>query len=122
MKLRAIVVGLAGYAAIWLITELVGSRQVGDEVMQRLITANGGRAPSTASIKEWMALDASDMAEGELYPYPRYFAGAHSPAPFVVIVEEGTTNGLLAGHGGTSVFVWVFGFTWRVSHKATWIS
>jgi hypothetical protein len=119
LKLKRLAQVVAAYAVLWLVTQLIGSRQVESEAMQWLIADNGGAPPSTASFEEW---SASDKKDEKLHPYPTYDAKAHSPAPFIVVVDEGTVNGMLAGHGGRTTYIWIFGFTWRGWSRANWMT
>ena len=122
MKLRKIAIPAVAYGLLWTATQVVGSGQVEGEAMAELIAANDGSKASTASFLEWMAQGPDDPIEMDTYPYPTYHVRTYSPAPFVVVTEEGTVNGPLDGHGSRSIYVWALGLVWRVSHRRTWLA
>jgi hypothetical protein len=102
------VVGL--YCTMWLLTQLVGTVRVREDVFGAMILPGDLR-----DFEDVTHSDRPLKTDAKVY-----WCRAVAYAPFVIHVDYGWTAGPLTGRGGSAVYVWLLKSTVRVYQIWCW--
>jgi hypothetical protein len=98
------------YAALWLLTATVGSREI------RLLVKTRLEEHSGTALREI----PDRLMRHSAYPY--FYARSMSPCPFVLRVHYTFGSGQLAEEGWVAWYAWMFGWSHRMVERQEWVS
>jgi hypothetical protein len=107
---RAVGIVAGGYVALWFVTHFVGVREVYHA------------AVATMPISPRDAYTDVPRRVKTATNGPIYFCRATAYAPFLVRADWGWHTGPLSGDGGSTLYLWFFGRTYRVRELDHWSS
>ena len=110
---RSLLVGVGLYLCLWLITALVGSRQIEREALRELRIVQ----PST-NIPSTLSFPFGPVERDVRQPYHWCVSRAYSP--FVIRIRSGVSAGGYA-HGEDTWYFWFFG-TSKILRGTKWIT
>lgn len=109
--LRHVGLAVVSLGGLWLITGLIGSRDVRQTVVARM------HLPEPPSeFRDVSSLDKSQRILGNTY-YCRTFAYA----PLLVRADFGWGAGSLSGTGGSALYLWLFGHSILLVEFNSWV-
>jgi hypothetical protein len=95
---------------LWFLTHRVGAPQV------RAFAVDAMHVPPGYTD---VSLTASQPTNGSK---AHFYCSTHAYAPFVVYADYGWQRGALYGDGGSSLYLWFFGRTFRIRELEHWAS
>ena len=107
-RLWFFVAAAAFYAGLWILTYRLGAPQV------RSVAVEAMHRPSSYT-------DVSKRS-GNRHTGPVYWCSIRTYAPFLVRAKYGWQGGPLYGDGGSTLYLWLFGRTFRLREIEHWAS
>jgi hypothetical protein len=95
------------YAALWFLTGYAGLADV-----RRTVLATMQIPPNSTDIS-----DGRNEVVG-----PVHYCTVRAYAPFLVRADYGWQRGKLSGDGGSALYVWIYGFRFRLRELDHWMS
>jgi hypothetical protein len=101
------------YLTLWFVTQFFGVSQV------RHIATNAMHVPkSSTDISAEAGLCGVPFDSKAQMPY--HWCAARAYAPFLLVARYGVIRGGFDGEGGSTIYVWLFGYTVELPYLGFW--